>query len=680
MANNPYVNKVIYGDQTVMDISDTDATPADVLSGRKFYLGSGAPATGTAISGVSEEELRDTVGWVGKNLLINTASSTTKNGVTFTVNLDKSVTVNGTASSDWVSFDVGTANLGEGDYIISGVRGGETETYRMALIAPDTSTVLSLYDGERSFTVSDSGIYTVRIIVRTSGYVANNVNFYPMIRKSVVSDDTYEPYHETVEEVIEQVYVDNGILGAKNLFTTKDIISGSAYTTVSDSGKTIRVNNDTAGTYKMADFKAVLEKNTNYTLTTSADVTSGHGRVAIADSNNSTIAQTSDYTADEDVSLSFNSGNNAFVHIKLLCTTTVSEVGDITYTDTMLRLASDSDSTYQPYAMTNKELTDSKMSYADNAELGASSIVDFSKTVPRTEDVSVTFINNGFTVESINNGTYLSSQTVTTNLIAGKRYKLLFDVIALSGTSTLVGVRNSSNVTQEKLFITATGSYEFEFTWGSDYYIAFFVTWSTSSSGSLTVDNVQVRLITDTDTTYQPYSMTNKELTNKAYNTDDTAETTLADGDYFPFYDTSASGKRKTLWSNIKAKINSLIEGKIVDNLTSTSTTNALSAKQGKVLDGISFHTVWRCAVTCSAGATVRIPASGTNSYIKSNWSSLTIPICEKEYAGESEQGVPCKFKSIQTFDGYCEIVVANDLSGHSIGVAVLDCSNGSWA
>ena len=37
------------------------------------------------------------------------------------------------------------------------------------------------------------------------------------------------------------------------------------------------------------------------------------------------------------------------------------------------------------------------------------------------------------------------------------------------------------------------------------------------------------------------------------YQTTDTAETALADDDYFPFYDTSASAKRNTLWSNIKA-------------------------------------------------------------------------------------------------------------------------------
>lgn len=41
--------------------------------------------------------------------------------------------------------------------------------------------------------------------------------------------------------------------------------------------------------------------------------------------------------------------------------------------------------------------------------------------------------------------------------------------------------------------------------------------------------------------------------TTKLYSTDDTAETALADADYVPFYDTSATAKRKTLWSNIKS-------------------------------------------------------------------------------------------------------------------------------
>lgn len=58
---------------------------------------------------------------------------------------------------------------------------------------------------------------------------------------------------------------------------------------------------------------------------------------------------------------------------------------------------------------------------------------------------------------------------------------------------------------------------------------------------------------------YVPYAMTNKELTEKAYTNDDTVETTLADDDYVPFYDTSATAKRKTLWSNLVDKIKTAI-------------------------------------------------------------------------------------------------------------------------
>ncbi len=41
----------------------------------------------------------------------------------------------------------------------------------------------------------------------------------------------------------------------------------------------------------------------------------------------------------------------------------------------------------------------------------------------------------------------------------------------------------------------------------------------------------------------------------KAYRIDDSAETTIVDNDYIPFYDTSAEAKKKSLWSNIVDKI-----------------------------------------------------------------------------------------------------------------------------
>ena len=47
MANNQYVNKVIYGGQTLIDLTGDDVTAANVLSGIKFHLPSGAQGTGS---------------------------------------------------------------------------------------------------------------------------------------------------------------------------------------------------------------------------------------------------------------------------------------------------------------------------------------------------------------------------------------------------------------------------------------------------------------------------------------------------------------------------------------------------------------------------------------------------------------------------------------------------------
>jgi len=44
---NQYVNKVIFGTETLIDLTSDTATAADVQSGKKFHLKSGAQATGT---------------------------------------------------------------------------------------------------------------------------------------------------------------------------------------------------------------------------------------------------------------------------------------------------------------------------------------------------------------------------------------------------------------------------------------------------------------------------------------------------------------------------------------------------------------------------------------------------------------------------------------------------------
>ena len=44
---NTYKNKVVYGNQTLMDITDTTVAAADVIVGQVFYSASGARSIGT---------------------------------------------------------------------------------------------------------------------------------------------------------------------------------------------------------------------------------------------------------------------------------------------------------------------------------------------------------------------------------------------------------------------------------------------------------------------------------------------------------------------------------------------------------------------------------------------------------------------------------------------------------
>ena len=124
----------------------------------------------------------------GKNLLQNTAVSAPNiNGVSFTVNGDCSVTVKGTATADTYFVVNESAQIGSGDFYLTGCPlGGSATSYFLYI----SGLVQDFGNGVRS---TLSGSKKIGICIKANTTVSN-LTFYPMIRSVSVTDGTYEPY------------------------------------------------------------------------------------------------------------------------------------------------------------------------------------------------------------------------------------------------------------------------------------------------------------------------------------------------------------------------------------------------------------------------------------------------------------------------------------------------------
>lgn len=159
------------------------------------------------------------------------------------------------------------------------------------------------------------------------------------------------------------------------------------------------------------------------------------------------------------------------------------------------------------------------------AKTGTSGLVD-TYTVTTTDDNTSTFTvtnGNGIASISLQSGNHAAGTTDT--------YKITFDNGEFTTFSVYNGLNGSGSV------VSVNGA-------------------SPDALGNVALsgDNIPAS-ITD-DTTIQQAIANRQPLTN-----DLTGEATLADGDYFPFYDVSETENRKTPWSNIVSKIRSAFFG-----------------------------------------------------------------------------------------------------------------------
>lgn len=165
-----------------------------------------------------ESKIVNRVDVLGKNWLQNTAQSRTDAGLTYTVNDNKSVTVNGNATGLSI-VKVGSFKNTDRDLILSGCpSGGSNSTYKLSYYHETTQ----VNDFGNGVTLPKNDLtYEVRIVIY-GGTTINNLTFKPMIRLASITDATYEPYQSQTVNLSAPIEL-NGIGGVRDTDKLKNI-------------------------------------------------------------------------------------------------------------------------------------------------------------------------------------------------------------------------------------------------------------------------------------------------------------------------------------------------------------------------------------------------------------------------------------------------------------------------
>ena len=183
--------------QEILDRESADATKADKT---------------TTINGKSLEA--DRVIYAqdipSKNLLPNNATTQTINGVTFTVNSDGSVTVNGTATAstslNLYEFSGSELQALEGCILTGCPSGGGQSVYNITLQGSNSPWTTYARDNGDGAVIASGNVTAKAFIFVYSGQTVSNLVFRPMIRLASIEDDSYVLFAKTNVELSKDLY------------------------------------------------------------------------------------------------------------------------------------------------------------------------------------------------------------------------------------------------------------------------------------------------------------------------------------------------------------------------------------------------------------------------------------------------------------------------------------------
>lgn len=132
------------------------------------------------------------VGVYGRNLFNLTTAGKTVNGVTFTINADKSVTINGTAEAT-VYFTLGQFQVPPGEYYLGGCTdGGASHVLYFQKVSDFTGYTQTTTKPTRC-TIHDADARNMMVAVY-AGHTLDNVVLRPMLWLAADAVETYEAY------------------------------------------------------------------------------------------------------------------------------------------------------------------------------------------------------------------------------------------------------------------------------------------------------------------------------------------------------------------------------------------------------------------------------------------------------------------------------------------------------
>lgn len=209
---------------------------------------------------------RTTLGTQCKNLLKNTAVTQTINGVTVTVNTDKTVSVQGTTTSqpNFVFLTKAITLKAHQKYYLTGAY---SNSVQLSLRDSTAARVFAEDSGNGAEYTPDND--TEAVVLIRIGIIALDtpVTLYPMLRYADITDDTYEPYKESVDERItnnvSDIAINKSTLGyqRKNLLkpTSSKTRAGITYTVNQDGSVALTGTSTTGSSYNYFSIPITLQ-------------------------------------------------------------------------------------------------------------------------------------------------------------------------------------------------------------------------------------------------------------------------------------------------------------------------------------------------------------------------------------------------------------------------------------